>query len=262
MTTLADRTIAALRGTHDQVAAHMRGLGEDQLQDASGADGWPVAQVLSHLGSGTEIALATYRAALDGTEPPGDGFNQGIWDRWNALAPAEQASGFLAHEAALVETLEALTPEQRERTDVQLGFLPAPIPLATALGMRLNEAALHGWDVRVGAEPTATVHEGAARVVVEHLSNGLGFMLGYIGKADALPEPSRVRLADAGAALVIDERVSLVPDDEEPTATLVAEPEAVLRLVAGRLGPAHTPAGVEVSGNVSLDDLRRVFPGY
>ena len=36
---------------------------------------------------------------------------------------------------------------------MQLGFLPAPIPLATALGMRLNEAALHGWDVRVGAEP-------------------------------------------------------------------------------------------------------------
>ena len=32
--------------------------------------------------------------------------------------------------------------------------------------------------------------------------------------------------------------------------------------VAGRLKPAHTPAGVTVSGDISLDDLRTVFPGY
>ena len=99
-------------------------------------------------------------------------------------------------------------------------------------------------------------------MVAEHLADGLGFMLGFIGRADAIAEPARVRLADADAALVIDERVSLVPDDQEPTATLVADPEAVLRLIAGRLGPAHTPADVAVTGNVTLDDLRRVFPGY
>ncbi len=32
--------------------------------------------------------------------------------------------------------------------------------------------------------------------------------------------------------------------------------------MAGRLSPEHTPAAVEVTGNVTLDDLRRVFPGY
>jgi len=36
----------------------------------------------------------------------------------------------------------------------------------------------------------------------------------------------------------------------------------VLRLIGGRLAPAHTPAGVEVIGDVSLDELRAVFPGY
>ncbi len=32
--------------------------------------------------------------------------------------------------------------------------------------------------------------------------------------------------------------------------------------MAGRLSPEHTPDGVAVTGNVTLDDLRRVFPGY
>lgn len=32
--------------------------------------------------------------------------------------------------------------------------------------------------------------------------------------------------------------------------------------MAGRLGPAHTPDGVKVTGALKLDDLRKVFPGY
>jgi hypothetical protein len=38
--------------------------------------------------------------------------------------------------------------------------------------------------------------------------------------------------------------------------------EAAIRLIGGRLAAAHTPAGTEVVGDVTLDDLRRVFPGY
>ena len=37
---------------------------------------------------------------------------------------------------------------------------------------------------------------------------------------------------------------------------------SVARLVSCRLTPAHTPADVRVSGAVTLEDLRRVFPGY
>ena len=38
--------------------------------------------------------------------------------------------------------------------------------------------------------------------------------------------------------------------------------EAFIRLIAGRLAPEHTPHGVTVDGAISLDDLRKVFPGY
>jgi hypothetical protein len=56
--------------------------------------------------------------------------------------------------------------------------------------------------------------------------------------------------------------VALVPAGGEATATLVGPADAVARLLAGRLTPRWTPEGVSVSGNVDLDDLRRVFPGY
>ncbi len=95
MSTLADRSIAALRTTHDELAAVVPTLPDEQLTGPSGASEWTVAQVLSHLGSGAEIALAGYRAALDGEPAPGQDFNESVWDRWNALSPEQQATGFL-----------------------------------------------------------------------------------------------------------------------------------------------------------------------
>jgi uncharacterized protein (TIGR03083 family) len=262
MTSLADRTIAALRSTHDDLAALVPGLSDDRLAASSGASEWTVAQVLSHLGSGAEIALAGYRAALDGTAAPEQDFNQRVWDRWNALGPRDQADGFLEHDAGLVATLEALTPEQREHVEVKLGFVPAPLPLASVAGLRLNEAALHSWDVRVALDPAATVDARSAAVLVEHFAGDLGFLLGFIGKADRVPEPARVRLGRSGVAIVLDDRVSLTTSAAEPTATFTGDLEAAIRLIAGRLTPAYTPAGVDVTGNVTLDQLRQAFPGY
>ena len=59
-------------------------------------------------------------------------------------------------------------------------------------------------------------------------------------------------------ALSVTDSVALVPvKGRSTTATFVGTPDAVARLVSGRLAPGHTPAGVTVSGNVALDDLRR-----
>src|SRR3954454_20519858 len=122
MTSLADRTIAALRATHDELAAVVPALTDDQLAGPSGASEWTLAQVLSHLGSGAEITLAGDRAALDGGPAPEQGFNEGVWDRWNAMTPQDQVPGFLEHDSLLVETLEGLSSDQRENVQVKLGF--------------------------------------------------------------------------------------------------------------------------------------------
>jgi uncharacterized protein (TIGR03083 family) len=262
MTTLTDRTIAALRAEHDLLAGVVEGLSGSQLAGPSGAAEWTVAQVLSDLGSGAEIALAGYRAAFRGLPTPGDAFNEQVWDRWNTLPPAAQASEFTTHDDALVAEVEALSSEQRESITLTFPYLPDPVPLGAALAMRLNEAAQHGWDVRVALDPQAVISETTAQVLAEHFADGLGFLLGFTGKADALSTPAVIDLRGAGYALRVEDRVRLSPEVGASTATFIGPLESAVRLFGGRLTPKYTPDHVDVVGNVTLDDLRRVFPGY
>jgi uncharacterized protein (TIGR03083 family) len=262
MTSLADRTIAALRATHDDLAEVAAKLTDDQLTSRSGASEWTVAQVLSHLGSGGEISLATLQAALTDAPRPGQDFNHQVWDRWNALAPREQASGFLTQDEELVVTLEGLTAEQREGLQIDLGFLPAPVSLTTYLGMRLNEAAQHSWDARVAVDPDAGIAADTAAILAELFASDLSFLLGFSSKPDALAQPAVVAIAGSGFTLSIADSVSLAASGAEPTATFTGPLESTIRMLAGRLTADYTPDGVDVTGNVGLDDLRRVFPGY
>lgn len=262
MTTLADRTIAVLRTTHDDLAALVPGLTDEQLAAPSGASEWTVAQVLSHLGSGAEIGLATLQTALAAGLAAEPGFNESVWDRWNAMSPREQATNFLDHDGRLVAAYENLTSEQRGSAQVDLGFLPEPLTLASYAGMRLNESAQHSWDVRVAFDPSASIPADVAAVLAEHMASGLGFLIGFIGKADVLSEPAVVDIEGSGYGLVVTDKVAVVTEPADPTATFTGPLESAIRLVGGRLRPANTPETVEVTGGVTLDDLRRVFPGY
>jgi uncharacterized protein (TIGR03083 family) len=262
MATLAERTIAALRAGHDALADLTAGLSDEQLAATSGASQWPVSQVLSHLGSGAEIALAGLQAALAGTDAPAQEFNQSVWDRWNAMTPRQQADGFRHHNGSLVAAYEQIDAETRESHEIQLAFLPMPLPLAAVAGMRLNESALHQWDVLVAFDPTAGMDAVAAQVLAEQLSGPLSFMPGFFGKADQYDGSVLVALADSGFSISIDETVAITRGAAGANATFTGPLEAAVRLLGGRLTPAHTPAGVEVVGAIELDDLRRVFPGY
>jgi uncharacterized protein (TIGR03083 family) len=262
MTTLADRTIAALRTNHDELAVLVPALSDAQLRGASGAAEWSVAQVLSHLGSGAEIGLAVLTATLDGDPLPGQEFNEGVWQRWNALHPRAQADGFVEHSDRLVAAYESLSAEQRADVRVDLGFLPEPLPLAAVAGMRLNELALHSWDARVALDPQAALLGDTAEVLTEQLVGHLGFMIGFVGRADAVAEPAVVAVEGSTLGIVIADKVALTDAVTDPTATFAGPREAVIRLLAGRLDAAHTPAGVDVTGALTLDDLRKVFPGY
>jgi hypothetical protein len=48
---------------------------------------------------------------------------------------------------------------------------------------------------------------------------------------------------------------------EEVSGSLRLPAEALIRLVTGRLDPAHTPAGTRAEGRPSLDELRRLYAG-
>jgi uncharacterized protein (TIGR03083 family) len=207
--------------------------------------------VLSHLGSQSEIALAALPALLSGDEQPGQELNESVWARWDGSDNRTKATQFVEHSAALLAALEDVTDKE---VLVRLSFLPAPLPFATVLGMRLNEFALHGWDIAQALDGSAALHADDAHVLAEHLSDGMGFLLGFTTKPDQLPEPAVVGAGDL--RIVIDDAVSIDPG-ATATATLDAPAEAGIRLINGRL---HED--VPVTGDVSLAQLRAVFPGY
>jgi uncharacterized protein (TIGR03083 family) len=260
----ADRWIRALRLEQDQLADRVRAMSPQELEGPSASTEWSIAQVLSHLGSGAEIMYAGLDATLRGQDRPGDDFAPSVWARWNALDAAGQAAGFLDWSERMVATLEGLDDDDRANLRVDLGFLPEPADVATLTGLRLNELTLHAWDVRVMDDPATELTPTSAELLIDRT----GMLIGFIGHAEAIEaRPVSVSVLthgpDRSLGLELADRVSVTDAPDDPGAVLDLPAEAFQRLVAGRLKPEHTPASVEVSGPaVTLDDLRRVFPGY
>jgi uncharacterized protein (TIGR03083 family) len=264
MSSRADQTITALRTGHDDFVAVVSELEPADLTRTSGSSDWTVAQVLSHLGSGAEIFLGVLDGALAGTGAPGGDFNKSVWARWDAMSPAEQAANFRNADEVLLRRYEGLDERTREELRIDFGFLPQPVDVAFATGLRLSEYTLHSWDVRVALDPAAT----AAPEAVALLLDSVGPMLRRFAKADHINNTVRlaVHTTDPSRSfgLVIADEVSFSQDvPTEPNGELTTPAEYLIRLFAGRHDPAHTPATVTLTSNaITLDDLRRVFPGY
>ncbi len=260
---LVDRVIDALRAGTAELDPVVGGLTDAQLEGPSAAAEWDVSQVLSHLGSGAVIGLAGLEAAVTGKPSPGMPFNEEVWARWNAMSPEERREGYLSANAALLAWWGALDDTAKRDVTTDLGFLPVPVDLGTAARFRLNEFALHSWDVRVAVDPGAVVEPAAAPLLLDHMA----FMFGRIAKLDRWqqgPTTVLVTVADAGRTfgLTLGEGGGLGEAPESPDATLTITAQAWLRLVTGRLSPRFSQAGVDVEGAVDLDGLRSVFPGY
>jgi uncharacterized protein (TIGR03083 family) len=260
----ADAIIAALRSGNDSLAGLVSGYSDEQLAGPTGADEWDVSQVLSHLGSGAEISQNGLQAALEGKPNPGMEFNKTVWARYDAASPRQRLEWFLAANEATTQSFESLSEETRDSLKIDMGFLPAPVDVATAASFRLNELALHSWDVRVGTDPAATI----APEATPHLVPRTEMLARFLGKPDALGGKIAViavTTTDPAGELTLHlgEQVSVnagAPEQSDGTLTLPAE--AWVRLVTGRLKPPYTPAGITTTGVADLDLLRQVFPKF
>lgn len=250
--------IAALHNAHDRLAEFAAAASAADLAHRSMCSEWSVAQVLSHLGSGAEIGLATNtRTEVDA---------EAVWARWNAMAPREMAASFVAADERLVSWFESLTAEQRAATQIHLPFLPAPISVAEAAGFRLSEVGLHSWDVFASFDVAAEVEPAAAEQLVDRLPSMIALLGSFMPRDTRPPGETSIAVATDEPprrfVLELGERLALHAEATRATAgTLTLPAEALVRLTAGRL-PPDREHGATVSGPVSLDDLRRAFPGY
>ncbi len=254
--------IAALRNSHERLASLVEAMSEEELTGQSYDRDWTVAQVLSHLGSGAEIALLMLEATLAG-EPMDREVMGPIWDTWNAKTPRQQMADCLAADDTHIKRLEGLT--DAELGGISADFFGMTLDAAGLCRMRLSEHAVHTWDVAVALDPAAEVAPDA----VELLMVQLPMLAGWTGKAEGGPFRLRLRGTEPEADFVLEvtDKVALGAWPGEDAAGATADgqvqmpAEALLRLVYGRLDPGHTPQ-VEISGDPGLlDRARAALPG-
>jgi uncharacterized protein (TIGR03083 family) len=251
--------LALLHSSHDRLAGALDGISEDGAGAQSYDDDWNVGQVASHLGSGAEVYHLFLDAGVNGTPAPGVESMQPIWDEWNAKDPISQTRDAVVADAHLLDRLDGLSDAEQDAWHLEL--FGEDRDLANLLALRLNEHAVHTWDIVVAADPGATVAEDAVDVVLGNLA----MVAKYSGQKHDEALSIEVRTASPERAFHLDlgpSGVELTPsyDDTSASAELTLPGEAFVRLVYGRLDPDHTPASVTATG-VDLDVLRRTFPG-
>lgn len=251
--------IATLRRSHERLVGLVQPLTAEQLREQSYCTDWSVAQVLSHLGSGAEIALMMLPGALGEAEPVSrDAFGP-VWDEWNAKSPDDQAADALTTDERHIAALEQLSDEQLGR--MKMEFFGTQLDAIGMIRLRLGEHALHTWDVATQHDPNATVSADAAALLVDNVPQ---FLAPRLGKA--LPEPFAVRITttdpDRDYLLTSTDSVQMTEwTGGESVPELRMPAESLLRLAYGRLDPAHTPAQVSCD-RAALDKLRAIFPGF
>jgi uncharacterized protein (TIGR03083 family) len=253
--------MAALRASQERLAHLLTGLPDDQVKRQAYPSDWTIAQVASHLGSQAETFLLSLAAGLEGTPAPGVDQFRPIWDRWNAKPPSEQVTDALRTDAVFLDTVDALSEEQRAAW--RLNLMGSERDLSGLLRLRLGEHILHTWDIEVVLDPSATLPSAAAALVVELLPT----IVQYTAKPTARREV-RVETVEPGPAL----RLLLSPEGSQletvdppvtadrEDAALRLPTEALVRLVYGRLRVEHTPATVQAEPAL-LDTLRSALPG-
>ena len=250
----ADATVGALRSSVTRLRDLVTPMSDADLTRGAYPAEWSIAQVLSHLGSGAVIMQRRLEDTLAGQATPDD-HAPGVWNTWNAKAPAAQRDDALAADTALLARIEAVTPEERSTFVFAMG--PMTFGFTEFVGLRLNEHAFHTWDIEAAADPAAAIPRRIAELVADNLE----LIARYTGKPTGDTTTITVATTDPQRSFTVD----LKPDSVTFGASTAAAPadvelpaEAFARLVYGRLDPQHTPPG---DHGPALGTLRRVFPG-
>jgi len=246
--------LLALRSSVEHLRTVAGGIDPAKLDAPAYPAQWSIADVFSHVGSGAVIMEHNLRDVVEGRETDGS-FNQATWDEWNAKGSETKVADALEADRALLERLEGIDDDHRGRFSFSMG--PIHADFDDFVGLRLNEHALHTWDVEVSLDPSVTIPSDVADAVIDHLD----MVVRFSGKASGGVRTVNVRTVEPrrDVAIIIDaDSVKLTEGDAAAEADLELPAEAFIRLTYGRLDPGHTPPGAE--GPV-LDGLRSVFPG-
>jgi len=262
METEARRLAGALRQSQIDLAKVVSQLPSKQLEQPSYCSDWDMAQVLSHLGSGAELSLSSLERVLVGKPPvPREEFPH-VWARWDSLSREAKAAEMVVWDRRCASVFWAL--DDSVLSSLQVELFGMQLDAATWLGLRVNEHALHTWDIAVALDTKAELPARSVDLLVDRIA----FLAGRLGRANEAAGHRHIEVRTTGPErrflMAVEDTVSF--GSVEPSANVDGVLElpaaALLRLVYGRLDPEHTPADVKTEGSADLTELRRVFPGF
>ncbi|MYC30440.1 MAG: maleylpyruvate isomerase family mycothiol-dependent enzyme [Chloroflexi bacterium] len=273
-----EETIALLRSESDALAEFLAGLEDEGWARQSACDAWTVADAAAHIAQGSQgSSNAITRAQNDNPAPPegqrlldaGDRASEPTAERAIAFSTGKQASELLQayREGAdlLVQTAEGLRPGDWEKPSFHRRGI---IPIHENVTRRIQEIAIHGWDIRSAFDPASEISEAGAQEIATVAHRWLGVCFVPLeGGANA-----RFRFDVSGPA-AFQEDVVLEGDgfriepagDAVPDVTFRANTSAYVLLVYGRLdiSSGSTPVQLEIDGPLEKALLfTRSFQGY
>ncbi len=237
MTPPLDTLLEGLDATHRRVGVLLAELPADAwARTVPATPAWTVADVVSHLASGDQAALASIQGRLDRDKAP----PVMPLDDWTAAGVAAHAGeppeGRVADWEAAADALRwHLATLDGDGWRARVPWVVGPTAVRTVAQLRLQEAWVHGHDLAeaVGAgfevDPTslAWMADIAAKVIPGSLSRR------------GRPHPGaviKVRLGDQGEWLLAGALGERPAPDATPDLTIEAEPLAFVLRATGRTG--------------------------
>ncbi len=181
------------------------GLDEAQWSRNSACEGWSVADVAAHLSGGANTWAASIARAVDGDSGPLEG--------QTPLAPGQRGSEIIAQTAVsyreeagsgLMENFtagyerlrQALAQLKEDDWGKPCYHRRGPMPVGDFVALRVQELAVHGWDIRWGIDHAARLDEEPLPLLAGRVPRWLrtAFMPGL-----GLPVPVRYRFDVSGA---------------------------------------------------------------
>lgn len=259
--------VSALKREYNALVSDIDAQPSSFVEQDSFCSNWKNYQVVSHLASGSELFQKTLETALDGAEPVGDETRKAVWGYFDGLEPQAVYPEFKDRLGKLFDYLDSLPAEKQ---DAIVPTFAGALPLPKALLTRLNEVALHVWDIEVKQDSARTLDEDSASLllpmVIERLPNrakkdGLEKLNGKPIAFDLQGRDARQFSLRPG-----EERASI----EEGLAsdalfTVQINADGFQRLVSGRLpiDEAVSSGRAHVGGEATAASaLNEIFPGY
>jgi len=254
MDTLTDR-LQVLQSESTRLRQYLYTLSPDAWRQPSACAQWQVQDVVAHLIGGAEFFADSITRVLQGDasppagRPPAGTINAAVASEsvaQRAIVVRERLGDqllttFEATDDHLTRLLTGLGPQDQDKTCYHVWRL---MPAQDFANLRIQELALHGWDIRSRLEATAQLSAESVAVLLDMIAGS--FILGFLtwafwaGPKLSTPVHYRFEVTDtvpSTSDIVVEGDTARV-EEVGPTPAHVyfrCDPEAYVLVMYGRL---------------------------